>query len=363
MTIRVVTGFPHGDTYTVNAMATDPRLALIRWLPRLSMAVIDCDDDYAQLMRDEKYEFFDARETRIELLTVPPSAVTGSIINQRLDVDSFHALGITGAGVKVAVVDAGVRATHEALQGKVIVQYDHSGDGIGYTGEDHGTAMAGVIIGDNLDEGISGVAPGVTYGDFKFIRDSFPGETYEHYITALMTNALVALEAAAQLGYHIISCSWVDVLSMAQGRKWHETPVGLAVGRLCEQGILIVAASGNSDSLAPEGYSNVGVPANVPLVVAVGAIARSVVSPETWFTADFSSKGPTIEGIVKPDISAVGQNVRYLLGSGDNEYNVGDGTSFACPMVAGLAALVFQSIGRVDVQYFKDTLNYRAVPL
>ena len=104
-----------------------------------------------------------------------------------------------------------------------------------------------------------------------------------------------------------------------------------------DRGIVVVNAMGNLGGLA---YEKMGAPADAEGVISVGAVGRS------GRRADFSSVGPTFDGRIKPDVMAMGQNVYTVDPYSVRNYLQADGTSFSAPLVAGIAALLFEAFPR-----------------
>ena len=119
----------------------------------------------------------------------------------------------------------------------------------------------------------------------------------------------------------------------------HTAIVTRAAEIAAAKGILVVVSAGNDGNNPRTGYK-VGAPAdaNGDSVLAIGAVDSLGVR------AGFSSKGPTVDGRIKPDLSAQGVSVLLPAANGDpHAYQRANGTSFSAPLVAGLAACLMQA--------------------
>ena len=96
-------------------------------------------------------------------------------------------------------------------------------------------------------------------------------------------------------------------------------------------GILVVNSAGNAGS-APQ---TLGAPADADSIITVGAVNSS------GTIVSFSSRGPTADGRIKPEVCAQGSGVSVASSAGDGVYGSSSGTSFSCPLTAGAAAIVW----------------------
>lgn len=240
---------------------------------------------------------------------------------------------LNGKGVRIAVFDAGfsgadqhpglqrlfengqVKGARDFYQGKKNI-YRHSG---------HGTAVLSCIAGQYKGENI-GAAP-----EAEFLL----GRT-EHRITEKLNEEdawLAAMEWADQQGADIISSS------LGYGKKRYtyadmngrKTLVSRAAAQAVRLGILVVNSAGNSGN---SDFHYLTAPGDADSVLTVGATF-----PMLDFPMPFSSFGPNARGVTKPDVSAPGYVVAAHRKGG---YDFFSGTSFACPLVAGLAACLIQ---------------------
>ncbi|MCP2325438.1 subtilisin family serine protease [Hamadaea flava] len=236
------------------------------------------------------------------------------------------AAGYDGHGVKVAVLDTGIDATHPDL----VTQVDEKVSFV--PGEDtsdlhgHGTHVASTIVGTGAASSgkYKGVAPGADLIVGKVLNNS--GEGADSWIIA-------GMEWAAQSGATVISMS-LGSTEVSDGTD----PMAVAVDQLSAQyGSLFVIAAGNY------GPQTIGSPGSAASALTVGAVDKSDA------LAYFSSTGPLWKtGGLKPDITGPGVDItaarsqQQSPAEGDGMYWTISGTSMATPHVAGAAAILKQ---------------------
>jgi serine protease AprX len=305
------------------------------------------------------------REPLGERITLPGPAPGGFSANagtiygialgqlSRLNIPAVHDSGYIGSGVQVCLLDDGFNyyRKHEALRtipvgggstrdfirGVLSVQ-DTVIDPASF---EHGTMTLSQLAGRS-----SGRYMGSAYGCNAILgRTEFdPSETPQEMVYWSMgaewADSLGADVISSSLGYNDFDppgTSSRDITyPMLDG---HTTTVTRAAEIAAAKGILVVVSAGNDGTHSWVGYK-IGAPAdaNGDSVMAIGAL------DSLGNRAAFSSKGPTYDGRIKPDLSAQGvANWLAYPGGDPNTYTRASGTSFSAPLVAGLAACLIQA--------------------
>ena len=230
-----------------------------------------------------------------------------------------------GAGVRIAIIDTGIDASHQDLTGAIVGGADFSGlgspDGLTPVGPErrHGTMVASLAAGrgNNAVDGVLGSAPDA---ELLSLSMSFGGGTISP--DEQVANAV---RFAVDNGAHIIS------LSLTRNtRDWPES-WDRAFGYAAANDVVVIAAAGNRGS----GTVSVGAPATMPGVLTVGGVDQ-----EGQASDSASSQGITI-GVMAPSEGLVGATP----GGG---YVSWSGTSGATPIVAGIVALVRSAYPNLD---------------
>lgn len=244
----------------------------------------------------------------------------------------LHELGIKGQGVKVAVLDTGASLNHPMLKNIIhaesMVEGETAEDGMSGHGSWCASAVAGVPV--QSPKGLLyGVAPEAELIIIKVLSDRGSGS---------LAGVVRGMERAVELGADIVS------LSLGSMFGTNLSPDARTLNELAvRNGVLFVVAVGNS--FAP---FTCGSPGCAALSIGVGAVGMEL--PFNGAPATFSSKGPTLDGIIKPNISTYGGNI---MGKGLSEllYAAGAhggyasmaGTSMATPICSGALALLLSA--------------------
>ncbi|MEV5961963.1 S8 family peptidase [Kribbella sp. NPDC051952] len=258
--------------------------------------------------------------------------------------------GYDGTGVKVAILDTGIDATHPDLAGKVIGQHNFiDGSDSVVDGFGHGTHVASIITGSGAasDGRYRGVAPGAKLLIGKVLGDDGSGS-----VSYLIDGA----EWAADQGAQVVNMSIGGILAPEDDSG--SDPLEQAIDLISRYSkTLFVIAAGNSGP----NPNTVEYPGVTKSALTVGAV------DSTDKLADFSSRGPlpsTYTRTLKPDLVAPGVDITAARAAGttmgtpvDDYYTTASGTSMATPHVAGGAAILAQAHPDWTGQQIKQALT------
>jgi serine protease AprX len=250
------------------------------------------------------------------------------------------AAGYTGKGIIVAIVDTGVDVNHPDLAGRVTLTKDFSGEGF-TDNHGHGTHVAGITAGNGTAGSgkYKGVAPEATIYAAKVLRGNGSG---------LMSDVMAGVEWAVQQNAQVINLS-LGSDGSCDGSDAMSAVCDAAV----DQGVMMCVAAGN----AGPNYYTVGSPGCARKVLTVGA------SDDNDAVTSFSSRGPTADKRLKPEILFPGYHIVSCRASGtsmgtvvDSYYTEASGTSMATPHATGVCALLLQAKPALTPQAIKDLL-------
>lgn len=253
--------------------------------------------------------------------------------------------GWDGTGVTVAVLDTGIDATHPDLADQIVASQnftegeEEDGDFVG-----HGTHVASIVAGTGAasDQQLRGVAPGAGLLDGKVCVEYGCADSW----------ILAGMQWAVEQG--------ADVVNLSLGGPDTEglDPLEEAVENLTEQfGTLFVIAAGNSGR-----NQTIDSPGSADAALTVGAVDKA---DELAF---FSSRGPRIDGVLKPDLTAPGEDIvaanssTGFFGEPGEPYATASGTSMSSPHVAGAAAILRQQHPNWSPAQLKAALMAAAAP-
>jgi subtilisin family serine protease len=285
-----------------------------------------------------------------------PDTVEWNIAKIRAD-EAWSTFGITGTGAVVGIVDTGVMYNHPALVNSYRGNqgggnFDHNynwfdfvnGQLEPYDPVGHGTMGVGIISGDAGIGNQIGVAPGA---DWIAVRACNYGCTEADLLAALQW----MLAPYDLNGQYPQPSKAPDVVLGMWGGSGCDNSFQPSLAILRAAGILPVFSPGAGGSSC----ATMGSPADLPETLAAGATDQSD------NIASFSSRGPVLcsPGLIKPDLSAPGVNIRtsYI----DPEYYITSGTSWSAAHAAGTAALVISANPNLGPDEVEATLENTAV--
>lgn len=255
--------------------------------------------------------------------------------------------GLTGQGVRIAIVDTGIDAQHPDFAGRIMATANFTNEGP-EDGNGHGTHCASIAAGSGAASAnkYRGVAPQASIYAAKVLRTNGEG---------MMSDVMAGVEWAVEQGVQVISLS-LGGPGPCDGKD--------ALCETCEaameRGIVVCVAAGND---GPGAYT-VGSPGCADKLITIGA------TDDNDRIASFSSRGPTSDGRVKPDIVFPGVDIVAARAKGtsmgmpvDNYYTSASGTSMATPHAAGACALMLQAEPNLTPGQIKARLMATAVDL
>ncbi len=333
----------------VEGLRTDPRVGLIEWSAPIRAA-------------NEEATLFGGADEVVDTLGYDGD----------LDGDP---LVYTPADGVAAVIDTGIDADHPDLDGgKVIAFVDCTTSVSGCVSTSpfddallgHGTHVAATIAGAGDGSASQrGAAPGAALVGVKVLDEYGNG-----WLDDLAAGIQWAIDNRDVYDIEVLNLS-IEVIEWIGGEKQDPCNAGTdlasaMVNAAFEAGLLVVVAAGN-EGASWEGTCSVTSPGTALHALTVGAVADPGEGGGGWSVADFSGRGPTLDGRTKPDLVAPGVDIL----SADNDtsgYSQKSGTSMATPFVAGAALLVHDAAPALDAAGLYDVLrssavNFGAVPV
>jgi hypothetical protein len=361
LTIRALGITPINTSRWINAISAKVTEAQIRQLTAL-----DAVKEVRPVLRSPSIEVLQERSVTksgahaVSLVgQLPPDSLAGRYGPSesqlsRINVLPLHALGFDATNVHIGFLDTGFRwRAIDALKSRnVVAEYD-------FVFKDSVTGNQ-----ENDQPGQDGHGTGVLSAATGYAPDELIGPAYNATITLAKTedgrsetpreedNYAAALEWMETTGVQLTTSS-LGYLSFDSGFVSHTyrdldgktTIAARAVHHATQLGLLCLNAMGNSGNSV---FPYMLTPADADSMISVGALDAND------SIAGFSSRGPTSDGRIKPEICAPGIGV-HLADVGGGFYG-GTGTSFATPLVAGSCALIMQAHPEASAQEIRRAI-------
>lgn len=258
---------------------------------------------------------------------------------QMMNGQILHQQNKTGSGKIIAVLDAGFPGVNTAQPFKKLIDNNQILGGYDfvnrsenfYSGDSHGTMVLSTM-GGYKENALVGTAPDASY--YLFITEN---DTSENPVEESLW--VEAAEKADSLGVDIITTSlgyfaydnpaYSHTYSDMNGNtNFISRGAEMAFGK----GIIVVASAGNEGNTAEP---HIGGPADAVSVLTVGSVTATKVK------SSFSSIGPSFDGRIKPELMA--QGTAAVVSDAVGNIRTINGTSFSCPVLAGMIACLWQA--------------------
>lgn len=259
-------------------------------------------------------------------------------------VPELHAMGLSGKGVVIGMLDDGFQYRgHPAFKGLQVAAerdfYDGNDNTAPETGDDprqggHGTGTLSVIGGYDPGE-LIGPAYGAAFALAKTEWIPFEKKLEEDKWVAgieWLVDTVGVDIVSSSLGYDRFPDEESGPEYTYADMDGNTCVTTVAADMAVSRGVVVVNSAGNEFDRS---WHYISSPADGDSVIAVGAVNRMRAH------AYFSSCGPTSDGRIKPDVSAFGNSAYHA--TADGGYGWSNGTSYACPMVAGICGLMLEA--------------------
>ncbi len=307
------------DEGTAATVATLPYVKSIKRIPKV---ILDLDEVPAVNAREGYSAGFSHTQTAM------------------IGLDKLHKNGYNGHGILISMMDNGFRdadknpyLSHLINSDRLVATWDFvNNEENVFNQGDHGQFTLSILAGwgeSSSDSSFwfAGSAHGASF--ILCHTESDASETHQEE-----DNWVAAMEFADSIGADLFSTSLgyrtLDFDSYTYDDLDGNTAIiTIAADLAASKGIVVFNSAGN------DGAGKMLAPSDGDSVISVGAVNGSEV------IAGFSSQGPSFDGRIKPDISAMGEGCSYIRSSGT--LSQGNGTSFSCPVAAGMGACLLQS--------------------
>ena len=265
----------------------------------------------------------------------------------QLNLLPLHQAGYKGKDIRVGIADGGFYNADslESLPHDQWLGYtdltDDKEDIFGQTGNHGSLCLTAIVAHKEISDGT--LAGTFTYSGTATEASYYLFKTEEHATESPkeIDNWVAAIEMADSLGLHIVSTSLGyttfddEQFNFAYSDMDGLTSRGALASRIAaRKGMLLVTAMGNEGN---KPWRYLSTPADADSILSVGAVNKDGI------IAMFSSYGPTADGRTKPEVCAMGEGT-CLINPANDDVIASNGTSFACPLIAGMAACLWSAL-------------------
>ena len=293
-----------------------------------------------------KKEKFIIENTILPIVNQQRSQATQNVLNYGTTLNEIalhngqflHNIGLRGQNMIVAVLDAGffqykTLSSFDSmnLNNQVLQTWDFVANETSVVEDNsHGMSCLSTITG-NIPGTFVGTSPkaNVVLYRTEDVMSEYPIEEFNWVCGLEKADSIGAQIASTSLGYTTFDNSNFDhTYTKMNGRTTTAAKGGTIAHR---KGLLLFSANGNDGN---SGWKFLSTPADIDSTIAVGAVNA------TGNVGSFSSYGPAADGRIKPEAAAVG--VSAFVQNTNNTVGAGNGTSYACPKLAGLGTCLWQ---------------------
>ncbi len=297
------------------------------------------DQFIADLMKMYEQAEAEAAKKQLALLGADPFYGNSDVQIKMLQGEKLHAMGFQGEGMTIAVLDAGFFhvdqiAFFDSLRnsGRLLGTRDFVTGGTSvFEDNAHGLAVLSTMAG-NIPGIFVGTSPQASYWLLRTEdADSENLIEEDNWVRgAEFADSVGADVINSSLGYTVFDDSTAShTIAQLNG---HTARITIGANIAASKGILVVNSAGNSGA---EPWKYIGFPADADSVLSIGAVDAN------RNYASFSSLGPTADGRIKPNVSAMGQQPWVITSAGTPGKS--NGTSFSSPIMAGMSACLWQA--------------------
>lgn len=267
----------------------------------------------------------------------------------------LHNHGFRGQGMQMCITDDGffnylTLPTFDSVRnnGQILGTWDFVENNTAVNEDDHHGMKCFSTIAANMPGTFTGTAPAASFYLYRTedIFSEYPVEEQNWAAAAERGDSLGIDVFSVSLGYTTFDNSSLNY-NYTNDMTGNKTIIARAVNMAAKKGMLVVAAAGNDGNNA---WHYIATPADSDSALTVGGVNIN------RQPASFSSYGPNSDGQVKPDVAAVGAGT-VVASTSTGQPSLGNGTSFACPIMAGIGTCLWQAFPEVKNMDIIETLR------